>query len=648
MNPFKRATRGCWRWFCLSVWQPESAGLAQLQRQRGLQALAPLDWQATHDDPVFELAWAQQPLFFAAGTYTLRFCIHLPHRSLDRVHGNAHLYQDRGQGFGDEHDIKIPFLSGQATEVTLSWPQACALRFDPVDHTTRFQLTEFSLTHTPHDTPNVSGLHVPHETIGYSQWMAQVEPHLMAERLLPNTPPGSWVQCVDVSEFNADALRQALQQAPQPFVCLINGGEALSPATDAALAFAAAAHPQAQVIYSDHDHINARGFRCEPFFKPDWSPTLHAEADYIGPAVFIKTAWLLSVLNQTPTPPTRQLLLERVMANAPPSAIAHTPTVLMHIQAAHPESLSLPLKPNHAQAKPSGANDPNPTISLLIPTRDGLPHLRRCVESFVQHAGGVALDIVVINNQSQQAETLGYLDDLRKTLPNEHVQIRVLDYDLPFNFSAMNNMAAQLANGAYLGFVNDDIEAIDSGWAHEVVTQLQKPNVGALGGLLLYPNGNVQHAGIALGVGGLAAHIYKHFPGNFSGFFAQLQRRRNVSAVTGAALFMRKSLYQDIGGMDETLVVAYNDVDLCLHALSLGHENIVSPHIRLTHHESASRGQDTDPAKAARLAQEADRMRLKWGSALSRDPFYNENLSLDAENLSLAEVKINSGLPTVQ
>lgn len=635
MNPFKRAARGCWRWFCLSVWQPQSAGLAQLQRQRGLKALAPLDWQATHDDPVFELAWVQQPLFFAAGTYTLRFCIHLPHRTLDRVHGNAHLYQDRGQGFGDEHDIKIPFLSGQATEVTLSWPQACALRFDPVDHTTRFQLTEFSLTHTPHATPNVSGLQVLHETIGYSQWMAQVEPQLMAERLLPNTPPGSWVQGVDVSEFNADALRQALQQAPQPFVCLISGQETLSPATDAALAFAAAAHPPAQVIYSDHDHINARGFRCEPFFKPDWSPTLHAEADYMGPAVFIKTAWLLSVLSQTPTPPTRQALLERVMANAPPSAIAHTPTVLMHIQAAHPESLSLPLKPNHAQAKPSGANAPSPTISLLIPTRDGLPHLRRCVESFVQHAGGVALDIVVINNQSRQADTLAYLDQLRQTPATSALRLRVVDYDHPFNFSAMNNLAAQMATGTYLGCVNDDIEAMGPAWAAEVIGQLSQDAVGALGGLLQYPHGALQHAGVALGVGGVAAHIYKHCSPESRVNFGLLQRRRNVSAVTGAALFMRKALYEAIGGMDETLVVAYNDVDLCLNALRLGHVNVVSPHIRFVHHESVSRGTDTNPAKAARLVAEAQRLRSKWGALISRDRFYSANLTQKSENLSL-------------
>jgi O-antigen biosynthesis protein len=284
--------------------------------------------------------------------------------------------------------------------------------------------------------------------------------------------------------------------------------------------------------------------------------------------------------------------------------------------------------------------EPRPRISLIVPTRDGREHLRRCIESLCSHTRGWDLEILVVDNQSTCPETLAYLERIgADTNPANRPTIRVLRYDHPFNFSAINNMAAREATGEVLGFLNDDVEATHPDWLEEVLGQVSRPGIGCVGVKLLYPDGNVQHAGIVLGMGGIAGHPHRHAGGRSPGYFGRLQMVHNVSAVTGAAVFIRKGLYRELGGMDEErLVVAFNDVDLCLKALAAGYRNLWTPFAEFVHHESVTRGHDRSEENAARLAREEEAMVARWGERLQGDPYYNVNLTQAREDFALAQV----------
>ena len=246
-------------------------------------------------------------------------------------------------------------------------------------------------------------------------------------------------------------------------------------------------------------------------------------------------------------------------------------------------------------------------------------------------AGLPAYEIILVDNQSDDADSLYYFNAL------EARGVRVLRYDAPFNFSAINNFAVDRANGDIVLLLNNDIEVIDDGWLTELVSHAAKPGNGAVGAKLLYPDRTIQHAGVVVGFGGVAGHIGLHQPRDFPGQMSRCRVAQNMTAVTGACLAVRKSVYLEAGGLDaQNLKVAFNDIDLCLKVAARGYRNVWTPHAELIHHESASRGYEDTPEKQARFAGEARFMMTKWGDTLRSDPTYNPNLDLERQVFAFA------------
>jgi GT2 family glycosyltransferase len=230
---------------------------------------------------------------------------------------------------------------------------------------------------------------------------------------------------------------------------------------------------------------------------------------------------------------------------------------------------------------------------------------------------------------------LNYLVDLERERG-----VKILRYDAPFNFSAINNFAVRHARGQILGLINNDLEVIAPEWLEEMVSYAIQPEIGAVGALLYYPNNRIQHAGVILGLNGnpgVAGHRYHNQPRGYPGQVARALLCQNLSAVTAACLVVRRQVFDEVGGLDETnLEIAFNDVDLCLRIEEKGYRNLWTPYAELYHYESASRGYEDTPEKLARFEKECDYMRRRWGYLLANDPAYNPNLALDRENFLLA------------
>ena len=216
-------------------------------------------------------------------------------------------------------------------------------------------------------------------------------------------------------------------------------------------------------------------------------------------------------------------------------------------------------------------------------------------------------------------------------------RVRFVDKPIPFNFSAICNFGVEQAQGEYVVLLNNDITIQGNDWIERLLEHAQRAEVGAVGGKLLYPDGNIQHAGIVVGMVGAAGHPHKFFPDNHIGYHGRLHMVYNVSAVTGAMLMVRKDKYQQVGGLNEEhLAVAYNDVDFCLKLQDAGYLNVFTPHSRAVHHESVSRGYEDTPEKLARLKSEQAYFLKTWADFLAKgDPYYNPNLSLANESFSL-------------
>ena len=273
-----------------------------------------------------------------------------------------------------------------------------------------------------------------------------------------------------------------------------------------------------------------------------------------------------------------------------------------------------------------------PLASLLIPTRDGLDILRRCIESVYEKTRYPAFEIVIVDNDSRDPDTLRYLEELQAA-----GRARIVRYPHKFNYSAINNLAAREARGEVLVLLNNDVEIIAPGWLEELVAQALRPGIGAVGAKLLYPNDTIQHSGVITGLYGIAGHIHRHLPRESPGHFGRAQVLQQMTVVTGACLAVRKSVYQKLGGLDEqNLAVAFNDVDFCLRCIEAGYKNLYTPFAELYHHESYSRGTENTPEKKARFSGEIEYMGKRWKHILAADPCYNPNLSLFSENFALA------------
>ncbi len=420
-------------------------------------------------------------------------------------------------------------------------------------------------------------------------------------------------------------------------------------------------HPNAQLIYSDEDKINEQGKRLGPYFKCDWNIDLfysHNMFSHLG----VYAAQLVRAVGgfRLGYEGSQDYdLALRCVEQVGAQGIHHIPRVLYHWRI-HAQSTAHDnqAKPYAKLAGERALNDhferthtagraeltgfgyrvhyalpsPVPLVSIIIPTRNGLQLLRQCIESVVHKTTYPNYEILVVDNGSDDPDTLSYLVKLAQQL-----NVRVLRDERSFNYSALNNMAVQTAKGQVLALLHNDTEVISPDWLTHTVALAMQPGVGAVGAKLSYPNDHVQHAGMVLGIGGLANHSHKHLPRQSPGYFSRAALMQSFSAVTGACLVVAASKYQQVGGLNEAhLAVAFNDVDFCLKLKQAGYRNVWTPYAELHHHESVTRGDEDNPEKVARFNAEVAYVKATWGRLLHNDPAYSPNLTLDFEDFSYA------------
>jgi GT2 family glycosyltransferase len=458
------------------------------------------------------------------------------------------------------------------------------------------------------------------------------------------------------------ASNSALALVRGTYTALLDHDDEIAPDALAEVVLRLAEHPDADLIYSDEDKIDEQGRRSCPYFKPDYLPDLLTGQNCCSHLSVYRSSLMREIGGFRVGYEGSQDwdLALRLVERSEPSRIHHIPQVLYHwrmisgstarnvseknysVDAArralfdHFRRRNIPvdIRPvpgSHWQiVRP--LPEPAPLVSVIIPTRNASELLRMCVSSLLARTDYPSLEILIVNNRTDEPDALALLDELRG-----EPGVRVLDYDAPFNYSAINNHAAKQARGELLCLLNNDIEIVSAGWLREMVSHALRPEIGAVGAMLHYPDQSVQHAGIVLGLGGVANHAFVHQPHGTAGQMNRARLVQNYSAVTAACLVIRRALYEQVGGFDETgLAVAFNDVDFCLRVRSAGYLNLWTPFAELVHHESASRGSDDSPEKKARFQREVETMRRRWGPLLDHDPAYNVNLALSFQGWDLA------------
>ena len=419
-------------------------------------------------------------------------------------------------------------------------------------------------------------------------------------------------------------------------------------------------HPTAKLIYSDEDKIDVAGKRSDPYFKPDWNLDLFYSQNYICHFTVIKKEIVIEAgaLRLGFEGAQDYDLILRVIDLIKEPEIIHIPKILYHWRA-HDKSTAMDVK-----VKPDALDNsrkalqehfkrqgrlvtisqngiyhrvdfdlpsPPPLVSIIIPSKNQLELLKKCVESIFSKTLYPTFEVVIVDNGSDDPECLKYLDLLAID-----ERIKIVRDDAPFNYSYLNRVGVENSSGEVLAFLNNDVEVISNEWLCVMVSNALRPEIGAVGAKLLYTNGNIQHAGVILGIGGVAGHGFKNFNGNSAGLNSRLTVAQNYSAVTAACLVVRRASYFSVGGFNEKdLAVAFNDVDFCLKLKKSGLKNLWTPHAILFHHESVSRGVEDTIRKQKRFQDEVLYMKKSWPSDLMRDEYYNDNLTKVFEDFSL-------------
>jgi GT2 family glycosyltransferase len=460
----------------------------------------------------------------------------------------------------------------------------------------------------------------------------------------------------------ASTLNSALALVEGKFITRINQHDLIASHALFFMVQEICRHPNAELIYSDEDNIDHANKRLDPRFKPDWNPDLFFSHNYFGNLTLYRLAHVLELGGYSSgyEGAEEYELSLRYLSNIHKTHIRHIAKVLCHKRIANQAlALSPAYFPNEGVAHQSGKRaltayfkcdgtivedgpalglyrlrhplpEHRPLVSIIIPTRDQLAMLKKCIASIQNKTDYENWEMLIVDNQSIELETHRYFEQIQKDS-----RIKVIHYDKPFNYSALNNFAAQYAQGEIFALLNNDVEVIDKEWLAEMVSHAIRPGVGAVGAKLLYTNGTVQHAGVILGLGGVAGHAHKHLRADDFGYCHRAVVAQNLSAVTGACLVVRKKCYQEVGGLNEPdLAVALNDIDFCLKLLAAGYRNVFTPFAQLYHHESISRGANDTPEKNAIFSREFEYMKKTWGYRLLQDPAYNPNLTMVYENFS--------------
>lgn len=454
----------------------------------------------------------------------------------------------------------------------------------------------------------------------------------------------------------AAASNSALSLARGEFVALLDHDDELAPSALLEVASVLDPHPDADIIFSDEDKIDAKGRRFDPYFKSGWNPDLLLSQNAVSHLGVYRRDLVRRIggfRDGFENSWDYDLVLRAAEATAP-QRIHHIPKILYHWRAidgstaagaatkphaweAGARAIAEALRRRGESGKVASAvngtfyrvrrdlPDPAPAVTVIVPTRDRPDLLRDCIDGILTRTDYPPVELIVVDHDSRDPGAVALLDELRAK-----PRVTVMKVTGPFNFSAMNNQAVGIATGDILVFMNNDVRVERDDWLRELVSHAVRPEVGATGCRLLYPDGRIQHAGIVLGMGGVAGHVHRLLGRRDAGYFGRAALVQDVSAVTAACMAVRRQVFAEVGGFDaENLPVAFNDVDFCLRVRERGYRIVWTPHAELYHLESVTRGDDLTGQRFARFQRESAYMRRRWGEELDNDFFYNPNLSLD-------------------
>ena len=456
------------------------------------------------------------------------------------------------------------------------------------------------------------------------------------------------------------ASNSAISIAEGHYIALLDHDDTIPPHALARIVDCITENPNAKIIYTDEDKIDENGERSSPHFKSDWNPDLLLGQNFISHfGVYLKSEvdavggfrvgyegaqdWDLAL---------------RISERCTEGDIIHIPEALYHWRSisgstaldigeknyAHETAGkairdALRRRGSTAQIEPveryywrviHPTPNPEPLVSIIIPTRDQVDLLKNCIDSIKEKTTYRNYNFIIVDNNSEQEETHDFLESLKSEGQT------VIHSPGPFNFNALNNKAIRLTSASFVCLLNNDITVIEPDWLTEMVRHASRLPIGVVGAKLLYPHNHVQHAGVVLGIGGIASEAFKKLHLDDDGYIHRAHLVGNYSAVTGACMMFRKSVWDEVGSFNETDVPnAFGDIDFCLRVRKAGYRVLFTPFALLYHHESASRGNDLEPSKVEAFQKAEAYMKTNWGDIIRRDPHYNPNLTLSREDFTL-------------
>ena len=458
----------------------------------------------------------------------------------------------------------------------------------------------------------------------------------------------------------AENTNAAISLAKGDFLVFLDHDDELSPAALYQLARCLKAHPAADLLYTDEDKVTADGSsHFQPHFKPDFNLDLLRSNNYICHLLAVRSdlARSLGGLRSAFDGAQDYDFILRCAEQA--EEICHVPEILYHWRTHAASTADNPVSKQYAYENGRKAIEEHlsrcgqkgqvtllkdmgfyrvsypvegtPLVSILIPNKDEPETLKKCLESIWEKTTWPRYEILVLENNSTMPETLA----LYKSIQGKN-HTRVLRWKKPFNYAAINNFGKSHAEGDYIVCLNNDVEVITPGWIEEFLGVCQRPDVGAAGARLYYPDQTIQHAGIVIGIGGVAGSMFTGMKKDYTGYLHKAALMQDLSAVTAACMMVRRDVWEKTDGFDEKLAVAFNDVDFCLRIGEAGYRVVYDPYVEMIHWESKTRGAEDSPEKVRRFQQEIELMRTRWNTILREgDPYYNKNLSLHKWNYSL-------------
>jgi len=458
-----------------------------------------------------------------------------------------------------------------------------------------------------------------------------------------------------VSDEGSAAWNTVVANANGEFVISFGAGGQLSETALYLVVDELNRHAEADIIYCDEDQVDPNDHRSEPHFKPDWSPDLFYSYNYLGSFAVCRTALVREVRGLRAGFEGAEFydLLLRMIERSGDGRIRHLPFVLYHTRAvrldvapaanndaAKAERHALSehfLRIGQPEVKVIAAADnavhriiwplpsPPPMVSLIIPTGGNLSLLRPCIAGLLDETDYERFELIILYNTSTRSEAFPYFDEI-----SADPRVTIVDSRGPYNFSRICNLGVARARGEIIGLLNDDTKVIGPDWLHEMASHAIRPEVGAVGAMLYYGNDTIQHAGLTIGIHGLADHRFRHAPRGASGDFHYLEVTQDLSGVTAACVLSRREVYREVGGFEEEIAVCFNDVDFCLKIRRKGYLIVWTPFAELYHLERMTAPRDDIPAEQPRFHKEREYIQRKWGARhLDNDPYYNLNLGLD-------------------